>query len=85
MVLLLCKGLSTKEIAQKLGISPKTVTNHRTNLTAKTRARNTADMVCLAMTAERIKIQLRQDQDLTRSLLREFSQPTPASECASLP
>ncbi|PCI05643.1 MAG: hypothetical protein COB78_03340 [Hyphomicrobiales bacterium] len=45
---LVCNGLSTKGIAHELGISPKTVEFHRTNLLQKTEAGTTAHLVQLA-------------------------------------
>ncbi len=45
----ICLGLSNKEIARKLFISPKTVDNHRTNLLSKTSAKNTASLVMCAI------------------------------------
>lgn len=37
-------GLSNKRIASRLGLSPKTVANHRANIIAKTGAANSADL-----------------------------------------
>ena len=45
----ICQGLSNKEIAEKLFISPKTVDNHRTNLLNKTSSKNTASLVMCAI------------------------------------
>jgi DNA-binding NarL/FixJ family response regulator len=45
----ICLGLSNKEIANKLYISPKTVDNHRTNLLSKTSSKNTASLVMCAI------------------------------------
>lgn len=45
----ICLGLSNKEIAKKLFISPKTVDNHRTNLLNKTSSKNTASLVMCAI------------------------------------
>lgn len=42
---LLVEGLSTKEIARRLGISTKTAENHRARVLAKLEARNTADVI----------------------------------------
>ena len=44
----LCEGLSSKEIAQRLGIAPKTVEYHRTNLLKKTGFSSTTKMVSVA-------------------------------------
>jgi FixJ family two-component response regulator len=38
-------GLSSKEIARALAISPRTIEFHRANLLKKCRAKNTADLV----------------------------------------
>jgi two-component system sensor histidine kinase TtrS len=45
---LVCCGLPTKSIALELGISPKTVEFHRTNLLQKTEAGTTAHLVQIA-------------------------------------
>lgn len=42
---LICKGLSNKEIAEKLFISIKTVESHKTNLLSKTNKKNTVNLV----------------------------------------
>ena len=39
------KGLSSKEVARELGISPRTVEFHRSNLLKKCGAKNTAELV----------------------------------------
>ncbi len=44
----ICRGEPTKQIAEKLHISPKTVEYHRANLLHKTKARSTPRMVQLA-------------------------------------
>ena len=46
---LMIEGQSSKEIARKLGISTKTVENHRGHVLEKLKARNTADVVRYAM------------------------------------
>ena len=45
---LICSGESSKAIAAKLGISPKTVEYHRANLLQKTRANSSAQLVQMA-------------------------------------
>ena len=45
-------GSSTKMIADRLGISPRTVDHHRANLMEKMRAANVADLVRMAMNAD---------------------------------
>lgn len=45
---LICRGHQTKSIAAKLGISPKTVEFHRTNLLQKTDAGTTIHLVQIA-------------------------------------
>ncbi len=51
MVQSLIAGKSSKKIASENGLSVRTVSNHRTNILAKTGAQNTADLVRLAMLA----------------------------------
>jgi two-component system response regulator NreC len=46
---LICLQYTTEEIAEKLFISPKTVTGHRNNLLQKTGSRNTAGLVSYAI------------------------------------
>jgi DNA-binding CsgD family transcriptional regulator len=43
------RGFSSKEIARTLGITPRTVEFHRANLLMKTNARNTVDLVRIAL------------------------------------
>jgi DNA-binding CsgD family transcriptional regulator len=43
------EGLSSKEIARKLGISPRTVEFHRNNVRTKWGARNTAELIRIAL------------------------------------
>lgn len=45
----ICKGFSNVEIAQKLGISKRTVDKHRENLLQKTQSKNTANLVTYAV------------------------------------
>jgi DNA-binding NarL/FixJ family response regulator len=49
VLLLLTRGLRTNDIAQRLGISPKTVESHRSALMRKLRARNAAELVRFAL------------------------------------
>jgi PAS domain S-box-containing protein len=46
---LICQGLSTTEISEKLFLSKHTIDSHRANLIAKTESRNTADLVMYAI------------------------------------
>ncbi len=46
---LICEEFTTKEIAEKLFLSPKTVENHRTRIMDKTGVRNTAGLVVFAI------------------------------------
>jgi len=46
---LVCKGLSTKEIADKLFISSRTVEKHRANLMVKTDAKNIIEVIIYAV------------------------------------
>lgn len=41
----LCRGLTSKEIAEKLGISRRTVEDHRTNILKKYRVRNCVQLI----------------------------------------
>jgi Response regulator containing a CheY-like receiver domain and an HTH DNA-binding domain len=52
IVLLVCEGLTTAEIADKLSLSQLTVSTHRKNLLRKLDLKNAAQ---LAMLATRIK------------------------------
>jgi DNA-binding NarL/FixJ family response regulator len=49
VVQLIAEGRSTKEVAQQLGISFKTVETHRTNLMRKLRLRSVSDLVRYAI------------------------------------
>lgn len=53
---LLSDGLSTSEIAQKLFISQRTVEHHRSNLLAKTQAKNVVGLIKYAIANGLIKI-----------------------------
>jgi len=46
---LICEGLSTAEIAEKIFLSNRTIDTHRANLLIKTESRNTADLVMFAI------------------------------------
>ncbi|HDQ15840.1 MAG TPA: response regulator transcription factor [Bacteroidetes bacterium] len=52
ILLLICKGFSNSEIAEKLFISKRTVDKHRENLLLKTEAKNTAGLVVFAIKKE---------------------------------
>jgi DNA-binding NarL/FixJ family response regulator len=45
---LLCEGLSTNEIGEKIFLSPRTVEGHRLRILEKTGTKNTAGMVAFA-------------------------------------
>ena len=47
------KGASNKEAGRHLGISPRTIEDHRANIMKKLGARNAADLVRIVMTASR--------------------------------
>jgi len=55
---LLAEGLSSKEIAKKLFISPKTVENHRTNLMNKLELHSTIELVRYAAKLGLIDVEL---------------------------
>ncbi len=46
---LICKGFSTKQISEKLSISPRTVDGHRNNMIKKTGFNNTPALVSFAI------------------------------------
>ncbi len=54
---LVCSGLSTPEIADKLFISVKTVEGHRTNIFQKTEVRNTAELIIWAIRNDYLTIE----------------------------
>src|SRR6187431_1393293 len=47
------KGASNKEAGRHLGISPRTIEDHRANIMKKLGARNAADLIRIVMTASR--------------------------------
>ena len=49
LITFLASGYSTKEISGKLFISPKTVERHKTNILAKLKVKNTAQLVRIAV------------------------------------
>ncbi len=49
IILLICKGMSTLEIADSLCLSKRTVDSHRANILLKTGCRNTASLVVYAI------------------------------------
>ncbi|MBT0962411.1 helix-turn-helix domain-containing protein [Denitromonas sp. IR12] len=49
VVALVAKGLTNKEIARELGLSPNTVRNHLSNLSAKTGCRRRAQLATLSV------------------------------------
>ncbi|MDD3384734.1 MAG: response regulator transcription factor [Bacteroidales bacterium] len=56
IVLLICKGLSTLEIADELCLSKRTVDSHRANILAKTGCRNTASLVVYAIQEKLVEL-----------------------------
>lgn len=46
---MICREMSTEEIAQKLFVSPLTINNHRRNILLKTKAKNVAGLVFYAL------------------------------------
>ncbi len=52
---LIFEGYSNKEIAEKLFISIRTVTNHRASLNAKTNSKNTASLISYAIKNKLVK------------------------------
>ncbi len=55
---LICQENSTKEIAEKLFISPRTVEGHRNNLLLKTEAKNIAGLVIYGIQKKIIEVSL---------------------------
>jgi DNA-binding CsgD family transcriptional regulator len=53
---LVSQGATSKDIAQQLGISPKTAQVHRENLRQKLNARSTADLVRYAIRNKIVKL-----------------------------
>jgi two-component system response regulator FixJ len=52
---LIVKGLSNKEAGRQLGISPRTIEDHRARIMEKLGARNAADLIRMALSgAERV-------------------------------
>ena len=49
ILLLVCSGLTSVEIAEKLFISPKTVEVHRSNIFSKLQVRNSAELIIWAI------------------------------------
>ena len=56
ILLLICQGLSNVEIAEKLFISKRTVDKHRANILAKTRCKNTANLVVYSIKNQLVEI-----------------------------
>lgn len=54
---LVCSGLTTPEIADRLSISIKTVEGHRTNIFQKTKVRNTAELLLWAIRNDYLTIE----------------------------
>jgi DNA-binding NarL/FixJ family response regulator len=49
LIKLLCQGLNTNEISEKLFLSPKTIEGHKTKILLKTETRNTAGLILYAI------------------------------------
>ena len=52
----ICRGLSTQEIADKLFLSKRTVDTHRANILEKTGSKNTASLVVYAIKNNLVEI-----------------------------
>ncbi|MFT4031465.1 MAG: response regulator transcription factor [Siphonobacter sp.] len=46
---MIAEGLNSREISEKLGLSIRTVTNHRANMLRKTKVKNTVELVRIAV------------------------------------
>lgn len=51
---MIANGMSSREIAEHLKLSIRTVSNHRANIIKKTKARNTAELVKMAVQEDKI-------------------------------
>jgi DNA-binding NarL/FixJ family response regulator len=56
IILLICKGMSTQEIADSLCLSKRTVDSHRANILLKTGCRNTASLVVYAIKEKLVEL-----------------------------
>jgi len=56
IILQICKGLSTQEIADELCLSKRTVDSHRANILSKTGCRNTASLVIYAIRQKLVEL-----------------------------
>ncbi|KAF0237778.1 MAG: LuxR family transcriptional [Prolixibacteraceae bacterium] len=56
ILLLICKGLTNNEIADRLILSKRTVDKHRENLLLKTQSKNTANLVVYAIKSGYLQI-----------------------------
>ncbi len=56
ILVLICKGLSNKEIGEQLFISKRTVDKHRANILVKTNCKNTANLVVFAITNDIVEL-----------------------------
>lgn len=56
ILILICKGLSNKEIGNMLFISKRTVDKHRANILEKTNSKNTANLVIYSITNHIVEI-----------------------------
>ncbi len=56
IILLICKGMSTQEIADSLWLSKRTVDSHRANILLKTGCRNTASLVVYSIKEKLVEL-----------------------------
>lgn len=56
ILILICKGMSTQEIATSLSLSKRTVDSHRANILSKTNCHNTASLVAYAIKEKLVEL-----------------------------
>lgn len=49
IIILVCKGLTNREIGERLFLSPRTIESHRNRISSKTETSNVAELVVYAI------------------------------------